>query len=80
MSRAKSRGIAITGWQFEIEIEEEHPIVVQRIKAIISIKSPVLSKRQITCGKYKTPIRGQGRQFNITNSMSGKGQLFNDNN
>ena len=39
---------------------------------LISIKSDVLSKRLITCGKCKTPIRGRGRQFNRTDSISGK--------
>ena len=43
---------------------------------LISIKSPVLSKRLIACGKCKTPIRGRGRQFNRIDSISGKVNLL----
>ena len=61
--KSRSRKAIPSAWKEERQLS---------FLGLMAIKSPVLSKRLITCGKCKTHIRGRGRQFTRTDSISGK--------
>ena len=72
-----NNGCLIAKLHFEIKIEgESHWHAMNKgnylFFGLISIKSHVLSKQLITCGKCNTSMRGRGRQFSRTDLISGK--------